>query len=265
MGHMPAPQQPIEIGPLPAPESVVEFGTPPEQRRRWSSTGFLHDLAADRRLVPIAASVAAVGVFASLVSEWQLTTVGRNVFGGDAGTVQIPTDTADLGVLGTGYLLGVFLVVPMMVLTMFGPPAVRRHARLIGLSVCGTLLGVVLSLVMSLGEQSRTFAGVYNTLEGAEGNVQVAYGRGLWCALAGVLFALLALALAGRHLPDRVAEPAAGEQTGDAPAEVWSWRRPPAGMADGGDPTVPEPLDLTVSPAKPFTSLTDDRDKPSRS
>jgi hypothetical protein len=262
MGHMPAPQQPIELGTPPAPESVVEFGAPPERRRRWSSTGFLHQLADDRRLVPVAASLAAVVAFASLVSEWQLTTVDRAVYGGDAGALQFPTDPSDLGALGTGYLIGVFLVVPMVVLTMFGPPAVRRHARLVGLSLGGTLLGLLLALAVTLGEQSRTFPAVAN-LEGAEGDIQVAYGRGLWCALAGVLFALLALHLAGRHLPpERTAE---AESSSSAPVEVWSWRRPPADVEEDADPTVAESLELTVSPAKPFTSLSDDRDKPSRS
>src|SRR5690348_11115958 len=80
MGHMPAPQQPIELGPAPAPEEVVEFGAPPQRRRRWSSTGLLRQLTADRRMVPVAAALAAVAVFASLVSEWQLTTVDRAGF-----------------------------------------------------------------------------------------------------------------------------------------------------------------------------------------
>lgn len=263
MGHMPAPQQPIELGTAPATESVVEFGAAPERRRRWSSTGFLHHLAADRRLVPIAASLAAVVVFASLVSEWQLTTVDRAAFGGDAGAVQFPTDPSDLGVLGTGYLVGVFLLVPTVVLTMFGPPAVRRHARLIGLSLGGTLLGLVLALVVTLGEQSRTFPAIYN-LDGGEGDVQVTYGRGMWCALAGVLFALLALHMAGRHLPPE-GSTAEAESSSSAPIEVWSWRRPPLDAEEDADPVVAESLELTVSPAKPFTSLTDDRDKPSRS
>jgi len=79
------------------------------------------------------------------------------------------------------------------------------------------------------------------------------------------VLALLALYLAGRHLPDPAGAAAADEQPGTAPVEVWSWRRPPAGPAEDDNPTVAEPLELTVSPAKPFTSLTDDRDKPSRS
>ena len=246
------------------PESVVEFGSPPpESRRRWQSMGFPPGLSGDRRLVPVAAALAAVAAFASLVSEWQLTTVDRVVFGGEGGEMTIPTDAADLGVLGTGYLVGIFGVTAAVVLTMFGPVAGRRSARLAGLSVAGVLAALVLALGVSLGEQSRTISQLY-TLDLADDQIETAYGRGLWCALAAVAFALVALYLAGRHLAvPGPTEPDDDEDEDDDPVAVWSWRRPP-GRPDEDERGGAEPLDLTVAPVQPFTSLTEDRDKPGR-
>ena len=263
MGHMPVPQQLIEIDPT--PESVVEFGPPPpERRRRWPSLTLPQGLPDDRRLVPVTAALAAVAAFASLVSEWQVTTVDRVIFGGEGGEMTIPTDAADLGVLGTGYLLGIFGVTVALVLTMFGPAAGRRTARLAGLSVAGVLAGLVLALAFSLGDQSRTISRLY-TLDLAEDQIETVYGRGLWCALAAVAFALAALYLTGRHLSAPGAtEPVDDEDDDDEdPVGVWSWRRPVS--MDEDERGGAEPLELTVAPAQPFTSLTDDRDKPSRS
>src|SRR5688572_20600170 len=83
------------------------------RRRRWQPMGFPAGLSDDRRLVPVAAALAGVAAFASLISEWQVTAVDRVIFGGvvegeggGGDKVTIPTEIADVGVLGTGYLLG---------------------------------------------------------------------------------------------------------------------------------------------------------------
>ena len=52
-----------------------------------------------------------------------------------------------LGAFGGAYLTGLFLLVAAIVLTLFGPPAGRRYARLAGLGVGGAVLGVVGGLV----------------------------------------------------------------------------------------------------------------------
>ncbi|MET0424185.1 MAG: hypothetical protein ABW046_09935 [Actinoplanes sp.] len=247
--------QPIELDVTPS-EAVVEFGSPSAPRRRWRTGGFGQSLVADSRTVPLAAALAVVAVFASLVSEWQVTTVDRAVFGGELGDRLIPTDATDLGALGTGYLVGVFLLAATLVLTMFGPPAGRHYARLTGLSAGGTLIGVLLALATSLGSQSRIISRLY-TLELNDNQMDLAYGRGLWCAFAGVAFALLALYLAGRHLSQAV--PAAGDEA--EPATVWTWRRP---AARAEERPVDEPMELTVGPAQPFTSMADDRDRSGR-
>jgi hypothetical protein len=238
-------QQTVDLTP-----PVVEFGAP-EPARRWKAAGLargaLRGFADDRRVVPVAAALATVAVFASLVSEWQLTGVDRGLFGGEVGTMTVPTELTDLGAFGTGYLVGVFLLAATVVLTMFGPPPGRRYARLIGLSTGGTLLGLLAATAKSLGDQSRTVSALYT----GEFKITVGYGRGVWCAIAGVLLAVLALYLAGRHVPEKaVDEPIEDE------GPVFSWRQPPVPQQER---PADEPLELTVSPVQPFTTLAEDR------
>ena len=88
----------------------------------------------------------------------------------------------------------------------------------------------------SLGDESRVMPGLY-TISLDDNQVEFGYGRGLWCALAGVGLAMLALYLSGR-------------------SATWTWRRRPA----QDEPVIPDqPLELTVGPATPFSTLTDDR------
>ena len=262
---MPAPQQPIDLGTTP-PETMIEFGSSSEPRRsarRWSVARFGRDLAGDRRMVPLSAALGAVAAFASMVSEWQVTAVDGTAFGdGQVGEKMIPADLADLGSVGAGYLAGLFLLVAALVLTMFGPVAGRGYARLAGLGVGGTLLGLLLALTAVLGDQSRIVSRLY-TLEVNEGQLHVSYGRGLWCGLFAVVAALVALYLSGRHGPlTVVAGPEAAAASADDPAAARSWRRPRV----DDEATGPDaPFELTVTSTKPFTSLADDRDKPNGS
>jgi hypothetical protein len=242
MGAMPVPQQPIELG-----TPVVEFGSQPDDERpvrpRRNLTGFGRELLNDRRLVPIGAVLAAIAAFASLISEWQVTTVDAAALGnGELGDKVLPTDLADLGAFGGAYLTGLFLLVVAVVLTLFGPVAGRRYARLSGLGVGGAMLGVLLSLTSLLGDQSRLFSRLY-TLELNSDQLKVAYGRGLWCALAAVVLAMAALYLAGRELS----------------STDWEWRHVPDEDDDEADE---QPFELSVTPATPFTSRTDDHDRP---
>jgi hypothetical protein len=259
MGAMPVPPQPIDLGsPLPpeVTESVIEFGSEPQKpaRTRRSLSGFGRELLGDRRTVPIAAVLAALAAFASLISEWQVTTVDAAALGnGELGDKVLPTDLADLGAFGGAYLTGLFLLVAAVVLTLFGPAPGRRYARLSGLGVGGALLGVVLSLTSLLGDQSRLFSRLY-TLELSANQLKVGYGRGLWCALAAVVLALVALYLAGRRVPGR------SPDDEDEPAAVWSWRRPEE-LQDDED-LQDEPFDLTVTSTTPFTAPADDHDRP---
>jgi MFS family permease len=267
MGHMPLPQQPIKVADTP-PESVIEFGAEPSPRagrlHRWSPVGLVRELAGDRRAVPIAAVLAAIAGFASLNSEWQLTTVDSAAYDPEgAGSRTLPTEVTDLGALGGAYLTGLFVLTVAIVLTMFGPAAGRRYARLTGLSAGGVVVALLVALATSLHGQSRTISRLFS-LELHQDQLHLSYGRGLWCALIAVAAALVALHLAGRHTSAvrasaAVSSPALAPTTAAAvePEPVWSWRRPRVG-AD--DPIPGQPFDLTVSPATPFTPSAADRD-----
>ena len=242
---------------------MVEFGgDAPVSRRRWQPSEVLRALATDRRAVPLTALLGALAVLVSLISEWQVTTVDAEEFTGGVGPHAVSTGLIDLGALGSAYLIGLFPLAAAVVLTMFGPVAGRRWARLGGLCAGGMLLAVLFATTASLGSESRVVPNLYR-MQFDKNQVQIAYGRGLWCAAAGVVLVMLALYLADRHQP-RV--PAPPSESGGAPPSVadesaWGWRRPPAAREEA-DPD--QPLELTVAPAKPFTSWGDDRDKPNR-
>jgi hypothetical protein len=259
---MPPDQQPVRAEPTPADVgSVIEFGPAPASGRpaRFSATRWAQALLDDRRLVPLAAGLGGVALFASLVSEWQVTKVDAALLGnGQVGTEALPATIADLGAVGSGYLAGVFALVATTVLVLFGPGPGRRAARLIGLSVGGVLIALLAAIGSELGDTSRLLTATF-MVSATKDQVQLAYGRGLWCAVFGVAATVLALILLGRHLlptaEDVTVEPA-GPPAPAAPP-IWSWRRPSA------DEQAPdEPMDLTVSAAKPFAPAADERDKP---
>ena len=255
----------------PPPESVVEFGVEPgeprEGRTRSNASGIIAGLAADRRTVPLAATVGAVALFGSLVSEWQVTSVDLTAFGGvRSGNLPLASGVADLGGWGGGYLGGLFALAAATVLALFGPVPGRRYARLAGLSTAGVLLAMLAAIAQSLAHDSRAIDLVYRLSLGQD-QLQVRYGRGIWCAAVGVAAVTVALYLAGRHAPKpAVPGDGAGRATGDGalppPEEpVRPRRRPRAADGDEDDLPTAEPFDLTVTPA-PYTQLTEDhRDK----
>jgi hypothetical protein len=259
---MPPDQQPVSAEPTPIEVgSVIEFGPAPQRDRpsRFSLNRWAESLLGDRRLIPLAAALGGVALFASLVSEWQVTKVNAALLGnGQVGTESLPASIADLGATGSGYLAGVFALVAATVLVLFGPGGSRPIARLIGLSTGGVLIALLAAIGSQLGDTSRLLTATF--MVSATGDqVQLAYGRGLWCAVFGVAATVLALILAGRHM-SAAAEHVPGESA-EQPAAglppVWSWRRPSA------DEQAPEePFGLTVSAAKPFTPATDERDEP---
>ena len=267
---MPPDQSPASAEPRPIEAgSVVDFGAGENAPRRprgprFSVSLWAASLAADRRVVPVAAALGGVALFASSVSEWQVTSVDASLLsGGQVGMQPLPTTLADLGAWGAGYLIGVFALVAATVLVLFGPVPGRRYARLIGLSFGGSLIALLAGAGSELGDSSRTL-GQFFTASVTAGQVEVSYGRGLWCAVFGVAAVMLALILAGRHLmpPDRSGAPAADEPPAAGVPPVWSWRRPRSAGEEDNEQGPEEPFDLTVSSAKPFTPSNDDRDKP---
>jgi hypothetical protein len=257
MDHMPPDQPPVIV----SPESVIEFGPAPDaperpaSRRRRSLAEFGANLARDRRVVPLAAALGGVALFASLVSEWQVTSIDTGVFNSEEGRQPIPTDLFDLGGWAAAYSVGLFVLVTATVLVLFGPPPGRRYARLAGLSVGGVLLALLAALGPTLDDVSRTLGYVIR-YQVQRDQYEVTPGRGVWCAAVGVVAVMVALYLAGRHAPP----------TASAPDEAVFWRRPrtaaPGPDEDDEDRPPAAPIDLTVGPATPFTSLNDDRDKP---
>lgn len=241
-------------------EAVVEFG-PADERdepaRRGAGAGrFLSGLARDRRLVPVAAALGALALFASLVSEWQVTALDATILReADAGNRPFTTTIADLGGWGGGYVAGLLLLTAATVLTLFGPAPGRAYARLVALSAGGVLLAVVVTLWSHLGETSR-IVGQIDAMTLDDDQMQVSVGRGVWCAGVGVALVMLSAYLAGRGTASVAAPDAAADAVPDEPAAVWSWRRP----AD--EEEAPDaPFDLTVGPAKPWTASDDNRDK----
>ena len=246
-------------------EAVVEFGPDEDAERtpgrRPPVGALLTGLAGDRRLVPLAAALGGVALFASLISEWQLTEVDGTFWGDGEVGARPPLETmvADLGGWGGGYLAGLFLLVGSVVLTLFGPAAGRRYARLCALSTGGVLLAMVVALGSYLGDTSRT-VGQLGLTSLEEDQVAISLGRGTWCAAAGVLLVLLAMILAGRHLqaePVPVDAPAEATPPIEPEAAMWSWRRPATDEEDG---LPDEPFGLTVAPTKPFMAAQNNRD-----
>ncbi|MBU2663511.1 hypothetical protein KOI35_08340 [Actinoplanes bogorensis] len=257
---MPAQPPPAEIDVTPS-EAVVEFGSEPDptpsRKRRWDLSGTGRELLADRRTVPLLAALAALAALVSALSEWQVTNLAPNSLGGESPARVLPAGLDDLGALGIGYVLGLFLLVPVTVLTLFGPLATRHTFRLTGLSVAGTMGGVLIAVASRITSESYVIDPVYRVAFDTT-ETSLSYGRGVWCAFIAVILAAGALYLAGQHLagdpvPDEEADPE------EEPAAVWSWRRP----SRSDDDFDAEPMDLTVSPSQPFTTLHDDRDRPS--
>ena len=243
---------------------VVEWGDDERPQRPGRSPRWLSDLAGDRRVVPLTVALGGVALFASLISEWQVTVVDGTVFGaGEVGDRPVAVGVADLGAWGAGYLVGMFLLVAAVVLMLLGPSAGRVYARLVALSTGGALLALLAGLLSELTTNSRALSlGTVLLLE--EDQFSLAQGRGGYCAVAGVLAVLLATVLAGRHLPGGAAPqpggpvpaPAAGDH--DEPDADQPWRRPRDAGDDDDAPDVP--FELSVSSAEPFTPLTDVHD-----
>lgn len=225
------------MAPEPQPDdTVISFGEPARR-------SVLRDLATDRRLPMLTASLAAVAAFGSLISEWQTTSVNETVVGsGEAtGGWILSAGLIDLGAPGAGYLAGLMLLATTIVLALFGPAAGRGYARLAGFAVGGVLLALLLALVGPLGDTSLLIPRSF-TLELSGEELRVANGRGLWCAIAAVGAALIALRL---------------------PATPADDVRPTAVARDTERPD--EPLDLTISPVTPFASHPGELDQPHRS
>ncbi len=218
-------------------ETVIEFGEATER------PGFLHGLGSDHRLPPLVAGLGGVAAFASLISEWQVTTVDGLVYGADevGETKMLTTDLFDLGGVAGAYVAGLLVLVIAVLLAILGPEAGRRYARLAGFGAGGVLLALLVASIQLLGAQSRQVTSFYLIALDTE-HLKVGLGRGLWCAIAAVAAALVALWLGGRS---------GGPRTPEAPTAE-------------PDEDEDEPLELSITPTAPFVSTPDNRDIPLR-
>jgi hypothetical protein len=259
MANDPTPrgQPPDEV------DDVVEFGpVDPEGPRPHRSplsvataapVRVIRAVWGDRRLVPVVAVLAALALFASLVGEWQVITLeGVDL---PAALRPLTAGVAVLDAFGAAYLLAVFALAACAALVFRGAPAVRRHARLIGLALTAALGGLLIAVSIQLDRLGPAYG--YLTV-GWEIPPAVSAGRGLEAAFAGVGLAALALYLAGRPawtgVEPLAADPAAADPARHATHDGW---RRPRGATDTDE--VAAPLDLSVGPAAPFAQLPDDR------
>ncbi|GIG88988.1 hypothetical protein [Plantactinospora endophytica] len=233
---------------------VVSWGDPPRTGGRAGL--MLHRLGRDGRLVPVVGVAGAGAVFASLVGDWAVTSM--TVEGAES-SVTLGSGVADMSGFGTAYLVGVFGVVGCLALVFFGSPRVRHDARVAGLAVAGAVLGVLFATAGSLDTLADRWQ-MYGQLDG----MTIEYGQGLVMAYVGTGGLGLALLLAGRFVRRSAAEPAPAAEpgtpapTGQVPPQEesdWPWRRPRAASAPevpDDDDGRPPPIDLTVTPTKPF-------------
>ncbi|MCX5068295.1 hypothetical protein OOJ91_20865 [Micromonospora lupini] len=215
--------------------TVIEWGAdePATGRRRlgWSLAG----ITRDPRLPVLLAGLGAVAGVASLLGEWLVMTLPN---GGPAGStsVDVPAGVSDTGGFGVGWLVGLLGLVCIVALALRGTPAVRPNARLVGFTLSGALLALLVAATATLDD-----AGQRNYFYGSEDNLRVEYGRGLVMAyVACVLFAA-ALRLAP-NTPTRDDPPEAATGQG--------WRRRHLDPVEKDAP--PAPADLTVTSAAPF-------------
>ncbi|TNH25599.1 hypothetical protein FHG89_22840 [Micromonospora orduensis] len=231
--ELPIPRQ----GDPPDGPAVIEWGgdDDPAPARRFGRS--LAGLTRDPRLPLLAAGLGAVAGVASMVGEWLVMTLPN---GGPEGnsSIEVPAGVNEIGGFGIGYLVGLLLLVCTVALALGGTAAVRTNARLVGLTLAGALVALLVAATATLNDPGQR-----NFFYSPQDGFRAEYGRGLVMAfVACVLFGVaLRLAPTARVEDDR-------PMGGTGP--LWPRRR-------HGDPVEDEdglraPADLTVTPTTPF-------------
>jgi hypothetical protein len=265
--------------------TTVEWGEAEPNRRRRTPR-WLDGISHDERLVPVIAGLGVVAVIASLIGEWTVTIVPNA--GPDGEAIVLSDGVADVATFGAGYMVGVLGIVGCASLVLYGSPAVRHNARILGLTLAGAVLVLLVAASSALMDTTE------RPLVGPDDGTRMEYGRGLTMAYLGTLAIGLALMLAGRfvrrpatgvtgaplaqpHPPADGADPYTGgaeavagstgagdptasggpatpdgvpQPTGPVHHPGWLWRRPRARQDPADD--RPAPSDLTVGPVAPF-------------
>lgn len=242
--------------------AVVEWGSSERLSRRTALGRSFASIRRHRLVVPVVAALGALAVFASLVSDWQVTTLEQTQVGPDSESIPpVGSGLAELSGWTAGYLAGLFALFGCLGLVLFGRPAFRDQARVLGLTTAGVLGGMLVALAVYLGETSPALLRVMYYPNPDEVRFDLTYGPGLTMAFLGVGALAAALYLAGHALPAPALAPGSARETGEAgeakpegAADDWPWRRPGT-RADEPEAGVPQPIDLTVTPTTPFVPL----------
>ncbi|MBM7491571.1 hypothetical protein JOD64_002793 [Micromonospora luteifusca] len=221
--------------------AVIEWGAvDPAPRRRFGMS--LAGFTQDPRLPLLLAGLGAVAGVASLVGEWLVMNLPNDGPDGE-GTIEVPARVSDVGGFGVAYLVGLLGLVCIVSLALRGTAAVRPNARLAGLTLAGTLLGLLIAAAATLDDPGQR-----NFFYSPQDGFRTEYGRGLVMAFAACVLFGAALWLAPAALPAALGGLPEDERSGDVPAPRWRRRHRDRVQEDG----LPAPADLTVTPAAPF-------------
>ncbi|MEO3746007.1 hypothetical protein [Plantactinospora sp. B5E13] len=268
-GHR-EPAPPVTVTPEASPDPAAPAWATPDADAVVVSSGepvrgggragrALGRLARDGRPLPMVAALGALAFFGSLVEEWTVTRIPddseipQNM-------IELTSGVGQMSTFGTGYLVGVLGVLGCLALVLFGTPGLRHNARVAGLAGAGAVLAILAGATGSLDSIALDRWQVYGEIDG----LVTEHGRGLILAYVCTGILGLVLLLAGRFVPapgaDRPAPTTAGTSTSagttdaDQPEQSdWPWRRPrPAGRPEPDDDGRGAPIDLTVTPTRPF-------------
>jgi len=239
-------------------QDVMEFGDDAPRRppltALWSRIGAGRP-ANDRRLQLGMAGVGGVLVLISLFQVWQVTAVDQ---GEGNGRETYSTQLAGLNGWGAGVLLGVFGLSALAAMVLFGPPQVRKLARIAALGWAGSLGGLLLAVFVTLGQATVLLNFSLAAGSSQQMEFELSHGPGPYLALLGVGAVTAAIYLTDRRrFGDLALDDLSDEEDDlvdddlDAAVPAVRPRRP----APSAVPAVGGPIDLTVSSATPFTHL----------
>ncbi|QOC94471.1 hypothetical protein [Micromonospora craniellae] len=221
--------------------SVVEWGAADQPEGGHRLRRAVAGLGSDHRVPVLLAALGAVAAVASLLGEWVTMTIPT---GPDpTSPLEVTNGVAEIGGMGTGYLVGLLVLGGAVALALRGTRAAQVNARVAGLALAAGMIALLAATTSSLGDATRRGLMYYSGDE----SFRTEHGRGLFMAFAATLLfaaALVRIAPAG-------AEVAPHDEPGgpdDAAPESRSRRRPDQVDPDEGRP----PADITVSPTVPF-------------
>ncbi|MEU8211898.1 hypothetical protein AB0B85_22195 [Micromonospora sp. NPDC049044] len=227
--------------------TVIEWGAAdPAPRRRFGLS--LANLTQDPRLPLLLAGLGAVAGVASLIGEWLVMSLPNGGPDGES-TIEVPAGVSEVGGFGVGYLVGLLGLVCTVALALRGTAAVRPNARLVGLTLAGALLTLLVAATATLDDPSQR-----NFFYSPQDGFRAEYGRGVVMAFVACVLLGAALRLAPAAPPGAPVGPVADDEPGDAPT-ARPWRRHRDRNPAEGD-ALPAPADLTVTPVAPFTRPT---------